>query len=415
MRKLSLLAILPMAMLAQTSNLVANNAIVVHYGNYASNTETFVQATELATEIAQTAAQFAFRTINNTLDFKTLSREANLLKQLTKQLSALNKKSSPDLVLNLLTYSNKLIEETKKISNNSFDANVAANTAVMIAQNAAQIAQNIAYATPNQTLQTMALSANDSARFALNAFNSSAMISANSFNNSNRLAMNNFNRTDAIQEIVVNTIRSNPQLIVDTIASYSVNINLEKAAKLVKTNSKSIFSENNQLVFGNPKADITIVEFNDYNCTYCKQMTSILSEATKLDSNLRVIVKEVPIAMSSSNLAAKAAVAAKRQGQYENFRRLITATNTLTTPEFIQNIANTLGLDKAAFKADMNNPAIDQYLAKNIALAKRLGLDVTPAIIVSKNNGQYNQVLTGMVTIDQLRSVVANVRNKARF
>jgi len=452
-----LIAILPAAMMANTA-LTTTYTTTAPITSAVAWTQTATQAAVQASQIAQLAADLAqtvSTTANNSFAATTLAQlptdyttRATQIKFLasalfnTAQTSAL----SPSVVrlaeatlrttaaLNTAAHALSATQATSAASN--VTAHQFAQTAVELSTLAAQTSRAIADSTVGTT-QTSSLTSTYSTEptstygtattstfgtaptstcsTALNAANQAQIastIAARTLPTTYTQTTLSPSLSREVRQLVNATIRTNPSIIVDTISSYnSGSTSTNQAQALVRARSSEIFAENNQLVLGNPNGDVTIVEFNDYNCTYCKQMTATINRATQLDPNLRVLVKEAPVATPSSALAAKAAIAAKRQGQYASFRQYMTSANAPATPSLIAQTAQTLGLNQTAFNADLSNPAIDRYLARNIELARSLGFQATPTIIVSTNNGQYSQTISGTVSLNQLQSLVAAVRN----
>lgn len=402
MRKIAL-ALMPVVMFAQYSpalTLASNFNTNRLYANELGSVQPFelsTQIAEISARIAQTAVVPTSFSFTSTLsDISTMS---SLAAQLTRIVSS---PAETRLVTNLTGNINMLTNQMHSMSAENYDLRRIATISTNIAQFAAQVAQSA-------TLQNSTLNPSRAILAATNARNA---INRGFYDRTTNLTLPT-NQRLAVQKVVAETIRNNPQLIVDTIARYSMNNSVANAQALVRAKSNEIFAENNQLVLGNPNADVTIVEFNDYNCTYCKQMSYVLNQATQADSNLKILVKEAPVFQANSELAAKAAVAAKRQGMYENFRNTLANFTGPINNASIMQIARTIGLDLNTFQADLQNPAIDHYLAKNVELARTLGFTITPTIIISKNNGQFSRVITGALSLPELRTAIAAVRSGA--
>ncbi len=156
-----------------------------------------------------------------------------------------------------------------------------------------------------------------------------------------------------------------------------------KAQAGLKSKTGDVFRDAASPVGGNPKGDVTLVEFFDYNCPYCRQMTSIMIEAEKADPQLRVVYKEFPI-LGPSLLAAKAALAADRQGKYVVFNRALYQTRGPIDGGKVLEAAKTVGLDVDRLKADMQNPKISAQLDKNIELARALNINGTPGFVIGE-------------------------------
>jgi protein-disulfide isomerase len=159
-------------------------------------------------------------------------------------------------------------------------------------------------------------------------------------------------------------------------------------------------------VAGNPEGDVTVVEFFDYNCPYCKAVKPALRELLAGDPGIRFVYKELPILGEASRTAAKAALAAVRQGA-EHYRRIHDALLEIQgglTDEAVYRVAGQIGLDLARLRADMEDPEIEAAIAANRELAGRLNITGTPAFVIGE------AVIPGAVSLERLREAVARAR-----
>lgn len=161
-----------------------------------------------------------------------------------------------------------------------------------------------------------------------------------------------------------------------------------------------VFRDQNDPVGGNSKGDATLVEFFDYNCPYCKQTASVMTQAEAADPRLRVVFKEFPILGPDSLFAAKAALAANKQGKYVAFHRAIYQVRGHVDESRVLEVARTVGLDLARLKADMQAPEIAARLDKNIELARALGINGTPGFAIG------DRVLVGAMDLKSLQIVI---------
>lgn len=161
-----------------------------------------------------------------------------------------------------------------------------------------------------------------------------------------------------------------------------------------------VFRDPNDPVGGNSKGDATLVEFFDYNCPYCKQMASVMTQAEAADPRLRVVYKEFPILGPNSLFAAKAALAANKQGKYVAFHRALYQVRGAVDEGKVLEIAKTVGLDLARLKVDMQAPEISARLDKNIDLARALGINGTPGFAIG------DKLFTGATDLKSLQTVV---------
>ena len=160
------------------------------------------------------------------------------------------------------------------------------------------------------------------------------------------------------------------------------------------------------MVLGNPKGDVTLVEFFDYNCGYCKRALKDLQTLIKEDKNLRVVLKEYPILSEGSAEAAQISLAAAKQGKYMEFHTALMSSRGQANEAKGLRIAKEIGLDMKRLKADMADPAIMASLKEQVLLARSLNLRGTPAYVID------NIVVPGAVGADRLRKHIAKVREK---
>lgn len=177
---------------------------------------------------------------------------------------------------------------------------------------------------------------------------------------------------------------------------------------LVKTNATDIFEDKVSYVGGNPDGDITVVEFIDYKCGYCKKAHSEVKDLVAKDGNIRYIVKEFPILSEESVIAARFAIATLQvagaeayakvnAGFYESFRGEI-------TPDTLSGFAKDLGLDPAPILAKMDTPEVTKIIADNHALAQRLQISGTPTFVMG------GQMIRGYVPLATMETTVAEER-----
>lgn len=152
--------------------------------------------------------------------------------------------------------------------------------------------------------------------------------------------------------------------------------------QFLDNNPSAVFAGQNAIIAGNPQGDVDVVEFFDYNCGTCKALLPDVLTLTKEDKNIRLLLVEYPILGPGSDYAARAALAADRQGKYFEFHvALMQAQAQITKPTTLA-IAERVGLDVARLQQDMRAPEIDAIIAQNRALANNLRLPGTPSFII---------------------------------
>ncbi|TNE34677.1 MAG: DsbA family protein [Alphaproteobacteria bacterium] len=180
----------------------------------------------------------------------------------------------------------------------------------------------------------------------------------------------------------------------------------EQRAKLAAVSS-DLTHDPDSFVAGNPNGDVTIVEFFDYRCGYCKQSYPDVMKTVAEDGNIRLVLKEFPILGDQSVMATKAALAAGQQNKYIELHDALMAAHGSFSKERIIGIAGSLGIDTEKLAADMEDPKIHDIVSKNYALATKLGINGTPAFVVG------NHFVPGVVSAEDLKAFVASARETA--
>jgi len=212
-------------------------------------------------------------------------------------------------------------------------------------------------------------------------------------------------------EFVREYLIRNPKVIVEAIQELRRRQAAATQARVgdtIAAMSNEVFASESSPVGGNPDGDVTLVEFFDYNCPYCRAVKPTVFEVLKSDGKLRFVYKEFPILGESSVFAAKAALAANRRSQdlYEELHnRLLDAKGRLTE-ESVLAVAADIGLDVARLRKDMEDPAIQTEIDRNKALAQRLGITGTPAFVVGR------EILPGAQSGPTLRQAIRRVREQ---
>ena len=157
-------------------------------------------------------------------------------------------------------------------------------------------------------------------------------------------------------------------------------------------------------VGGNPDGDVTLVEFFDYNCPYCRRVAPSVAELVETDPDLRVVYKEYPILGPGSQFAARAALASAKQGKYASFHHALMEADGQVTEQTVIEVARTVGLDIERLRADMEDPAIQEAIARNLQLANALGITGTPSFIIGQ------ELVPGAVDLGTLLGLIDRAR-----
>ncbi|MGD9617215.1 MAG: DsbA family protein [Alphaproteobacteria bacterium] len=213
----------------------------------------------------------------------------------------------------------------------------------------------------------------------------------------------------AIETIVRDYLLRNPEVMIEVLEAAKEKIAGEAQAQRVAALAErwqEIFEDPNAPVAGNPKGDVTLVEFFDYRCPYCKQVAPAIEALLAEDKQLRVVYKEFPVLGPESVTAARAALAAGKQGKYEALHRALMQMKGQINETAIFNAAKSAGIDVERLKRDMNAPEIDRMLQANQQLAMALDIRGTPAFIVG------DEIVPGAVSADALRQLIATARQE---
>lgn len=189
----------------------------------------------------------------------------------------------------------------------------------------------------------------------------------------------------AIGDIIKDYLIKNPEIMVDVQTALDAKVEKEQSEKLksfMAENAKDIYRNPDSPVAGDPNGDITVVEFFDYNCGYCKRGLTDVQKLIQSDKKVRVVFKELPILSKGSEETAKAALAAKRQGKYWEFHQAMLSVKGQANEAASIKAAEGLGLDMAKFKTDMASAAVSDELEGMKALAKKMGINGTPHFLV---------------------------------
>ena len=211
----------------------------------------------------------------------------------------------------------------------------------------------------------------------------------------------------AIEGIIHDYLLNNPDVLIEALRSAEDKVNRAadaKATKILSDRASEVFDNPATPVGGNPKGNVTIVEFFDYRCPYCKQVLPALQALLKEDHGLRFVYKEFPVLGPASVTAAHAALAAQRQGKYEAFHTAMMAAKGQITEDTIYKVAGSVGLDVDQLKQDMAAPEIEQELKANLALAEALNIRGTPGFIIGK------KIVPGALDLDALKDMIAEAR-----
>ena len=208
----------------------------------------------------------------------------------------------------------------------------------------------------------------------------------------------------AVERMIDQYIRAHPEVIEQSLQALEVKRQEDEKARqkaALANHQQDLLNDPSSPVSGNPKGDVTLVEFFDYRCGYCKRAAGAVAQLQKDDANLRVVYKDFPILGEASELAAKAALASKVQGRHQAFHEALLAAKGDLTKEQVLHIATQVGLDATRLEADIANPEWQTVIDRNRALAKDLGISGTPGFIVG------TELVPGALDVNELKALVA--------
>lgn len=188
-----------------------------------------------------------------------------------------------------------------------------------------------------------------------------------------------------IETIVRDYLLANPEILLKVQAVLEAKMEKEQAEKTkaaLADNAKEIYRDPNAPVAGNKDGDITVTEFFDYNCGFCKRSYPDVVKLIGDDKKLRIVFKEFPILSKGSEEASRVALAARNQGKYWEVHSALLELKGQANEAAALKIAEKAGLDMAKLKADMNAPEIKAELAAVKELATKMGINGTPHFLI---------------------------------
>lgn len=203
----------------------------------------------------------------------------------------------------------------------------------------------------------------------------------------------------AIEGVVREYILAHPEIIPEAMQNLQNKQSSEQLASVRDTVEEPYPGA----VLGNPEGSVTLVEFTDFACGYCRRSVQDIDALIAANPDLRVVVRELPILSPHSEDAARMALAAAEQGRYARFYRAMFAAGQ-PGPEAIAAAARQAGLDMTVANEAIESPRIQQELDKNMALARQLGFNGTPSWVVG------DSLISGAVGADQLLEAIKTVR-----
>ena len=211
---------------------------------------------------------------------------------------------------------------------------------------------------------------------------------------------------EQVEQIVRDLLRREPEIVLQALEELQRRQAAEQARRQqesVAANQAALVSDPASPVGGNPEGDVTLVEFFDYRCAYCRRVVSSMQALLQEDRKLRIVFKELPVLGEDSVRAARAALAAERQGRYTPFHFALMTSEDLS-PDAIRQLAAEVGLDPDRLEQDMNAPEIQAAIDANYRLAQELGIEGTPAFVIG------DQIVPGAIDQGRMRALIEEER-----
>ncbi|RYH05999.1 DsbA family protein [Tropicimonas sp. IMCC6043] len=210
-----------------------------------------------------------------------------------------------------------------------------------------------------------------------------------------------------IKELVYEAIRENPGIVMEAVELLQAQEAEQQAAaasQVLSAHRDTLENDPNAPVLGNPEGDVTVIEFFDYNCPYCKRVAPEVKAIMADDANIRVVYREWPILGEGSVFAARAALASRKQGKYEAFHWALMDLKGRADEASVLRAAEEVGLDVNQLREDMEAPEVDEHIATSMALTQTLGFDGTPSFVIGE------ALVPGFIEQSQLAELVSQAR-----
>ena len=213
-----------------------------------------------------------------------------------------------------------------------------------------------------------------------------------------------------VDALIHDYIVAHPEVIMESLQAAQDKADADRHAEAESALGKhreALLHDPTSPVMGNPDGDVTLVEFFDYRCPYCKSSAATIAELIKSDRRLRVVMKEFPVLGPESTFASRVALVAARHGRYAAFHETVLGfKGTLDNAKTLQ-LAAEIGLDPKTTKAEADDPKLDTIIQGNIDLAHALAIDGTPTFVIGKF------IIPGVAGMDDLKLAVATARGKS--
>ena len=212
-----------------------------------------------------------------------------------------------------------------------------------------------------------------------------------------------------IIQIIRDALKTDPSILRDAVVALRADQEAHDEADIkarIGASAHALTAAAGDPVAGNPHGDVTLVEFYDPRCPYCRRMLPAVQALIQHDPKLRVVYKDIPVLGPASVLETRAILAAQRQGGYEKMQAALMSNPAQPTDALIRDTAKSLGLDPARLASDMGGPAVTRQIDANMALAHELKVEGTPVWIVG------DAFIPGAVDQAALEQAISAARQK---
>ncbi len=212
---------------------------------------------------------------------------------------------------------------------------------------------------------------------------------------------------EEVKRLALEAILENPEIVmeaVDILRAREAEAAAAQQAEALSGNLARLTAGEDAPVLGNPDGDVTVVEFFDYNCPYCRRAGEAVKALIEADPGVRVVYREWPILGEGSVAASRAALAARAQGKYEEMHWALMGAQGRLDEAMVMAIAQGAGLDMDRLRADMALPAVDAHIEASMALAEEIGFSGTPSFVIG------DAPVPGLVPVEEMQRLVEAAR-----
>lgn len=209
-----------------------------------------------------------------------------------------------------------------------------------------------------------------------------------------------------LEKKVLEIIRNNPEIIMEAIKilqAKDAKNKQEQADQNIKSNKQRLEDDKNAPILGNPNGEITIVEFFDYNCGYCRRAFKTIMNLIADNNAVKVVMRELPILGDASVFTAKASLASQKQQKYEEFHVALMNNRSRNTEKSVLKIAKKIGMDVDQLQLDMNSSFVLDHIEESQKLSESLGISGTPAFVFGE------KIVPGAIDLQAMKDLVAQI------